>query len=396
MKLRAILLTLLLGGALLYYRHEEARGRFQEAEQWFLDFLVANARDTFTSKQSSQSNDVVIVEFRESEKEEFSAWPPAPLDYIMALKQIAPHEPEVVAFATPMKWSGAQVQFINQLRDRLVNVPSVVFAFELLPDAKKADADETDFFTHSLPTLGESEGGRGPALQFFSVTAIPDNALRPAAHFGFAVAATSDEVPMVATDGKRLVPSLAAQALTLFRHAPHSEQRLRFGNGARLSLGERFVVPLNDAGALRLNARVAVPKMNALELLTPDMGDETGQRIRGQLGKHKAIVFTLSASEAGSDQARALAQSLLLPSVSRAGNFVMWTAVALVCLLGCWQLRRQRLGALVFGFIVMIMLLLTHLLVFQVALVWWPPFAALAASLVSTIFCFLFPNKAAP
>lgn len=393
MKLRAILLTVLLGGALTYFQYENARGRFHEAEQWFLDFLVANARDTFTRNQPAHSDDVVIVEFREEDKAEFSAWPPAPLDYILALKQLAPHEPEVVVFTTPMKWSGEQSQFVKALRELLVPVPSVVFAFDISMETNKSNADEADFFASNVPSFGGSEGGGNPAQHFASVSALPDKALLPAAHFGFSVAPVNGALPMVATDGKRLVPSVTAQALTLFRHAPYSEQRLRFGNGARLSLGERFIVPLDESGALHLNEKLDVPKINALELMTPDLGDETGKQISDLLGKQKAVVFTISSTPAGSAQARALAQALSLPEVRRLSGGVVWCSAGAACLLGFLQLRRRRFGALVFGFALIVGVLLVSLLVFQSALLWWPPFAALSVAVTSTVFCFLFPNS---
>ncbi|WP_075088182.1 hypothetical protein [Verrucomicrobium spinosum] len=89
---RLILLLAAIGSSLAWLYVGGGRGQFPEVDPWYLDFLVANTRNKDSEASQSLSSDVVLVQFREDEKAEYSAWPPAPLDYIMAMKRIAHHE----------------------------------------------------------------------------------------------------------------------------------------------------------------------------------------------------------------------------------------------------------------------------------------------------------------
>src|ERR1022692_433060 len=123
MRLRAIILSALLCIAALVTLHEKGGERWRTGERLFLDFLVANARDQFEDVEIAPSTDVVFIEFNERDKAEFSAWPPAPLDYIMALKRIAPHEPDVVAFTDVLDWPKANAQFTSELQQLFLGFP---------------------------------------------------------------------------------------------------------------------------------------------------------------------------------------------------------------------------------------------------------------------------------
>jgi hypothetical protein len=200
-----------------------------------------------------------------------------------------------------------------------------------------------------------------------------------------------DAVPFVASEGRRLVPSLASQAVTLYRQVPYAAQRLRFGRGARLSLGEEFIIPLREDGRLPLKEKPRVPVVNALDLMVPDLGDEPAREMQKTLGKGKVVV--LGSGPEGMIHARAIATALAMPKVRRASVIVEWGLAAAACLFCLWQLRHRRMKALLAGAVAVIAGLGVSLLTFQSALVWCSPLAVLLALAVGTVFCFLWPAK---
>ena len=391
MKLRALILACLLGATFFWFHRERENGRFDEVEAGFLDFLVANARDRFEKEPLSPSDNVVLVEFREEDKTEFSAWPPAPIDYLMVLKKLVSHEPEVVAFAMPLAWQGGQEQFSNELKDSLVQFPSTVLGFSATANPPSiADPGPGDLEVKGLPSATDD------ASPSFSLTplGIPDRSLRTQMPLGFLSWILDDQQQqrdlLVARLGGQFIPSVAAQAAGLFGHVPFIEQRLRFGRGAGLYLGNDWFVPLSQNGS-------AIPKLsgepltvNALDLMTPDLGDDAGGENGKKLGKHKLVVLGITPSS-WSGQVRVAAWALALPRLHRADATADLIMASVVALLGFWQLRRRRFGALVSGFSLLVVGMLVCLVSFQSSLIWWSPIAAACLVATSTSFCFLWP-----
>ncbi len=397
MKARATTLFILLAVALGMFNLVEKRGRLQETKQWFLDFLVANARDKIEIRAKEDTKDVVLVQFDEKDRSEYSDWPPAPLDYIIALKRLYAHEPEVLAIAEPLRWDNADTQFISQLRQAMVPFPNVVLAFDISSEGAGMSVETGDFASNEMPALNCRDDGSKNVLVFTRVTSVPDKSLRVAVESGFTQLAhptienNLSIVPFVAFDGQHLVPSLAAQAVTLFRHVPYASQRIAFGAGARLSLGDEHMVPLAPNGALILDDKLKVPTINALDLMSPDIGDADSNRIRNTLGKKKIIV--ISTSNRGGIQARAIAQALSSPPLHRKPMTWDMGGAALACLIGFWQLHYRRIGAVTIGLFFALTSLIVSLLVFQSSLSWWSPIATMVVTCASTLFCLIWPKK---
>jgi hypothetical protein len=395
--MRIAILALLLAAGLGWFAFEQKRGKLKEAEEGFLDFLVANARATLTKNAPEESPDVVLVEFREQEKAEYIAWPPAPLDYIMMLKTLATHDPPVLVIAEPLRWEQTEAEFVTPLREALTRFRWVVLGYHLASDATEATPEQKEFAANDMPELPPAEGEQQHVPKFSRVSKLSDWSLRIASEDGFssltgdATAAKKDSVPFIATDGKRLVPSLEAQAVMLFRKSPYAAQRLRFGTGARLSLGDAFIIPLQNDGSLPVSDMPRVPVVNALELMVPDVDDETSNAVRASLGKGKVVVFGNGSN--AMLHARAIATALAMPEVRRAPDTVMWSFAGAACLFCLWQLRFRRFGALVAGVAAFVVGLGVCLLVFQSSLLWWPPLAAVLAIAIGTVFCFLWPAK---
>lgn len=398
MKVRAVILFILLAGVLSAYNIAEQNDIFRESKQWFLDFLVANARDKIEVRNAQTNNDVVLVQFDEKERDEYSAWPPAPLDYIIAIKRLSTHEPEVLAVVDPLRWDNADAQFVSQLRQTMLSFPFVVLGFDISSEGYGMNVENGDFASNEMPILKCSDDGSKNVLVFTRVTNVPDKGLRIAVQSGFTQLAhptidvASKHVPFVAFDGQHLVPSLSAQAVTLFRHVPYASQRIAFGAGARLSLGDEYMVPLDPTGALVLNDQIQVPTINALDLMSPDIGDADSNRIRNILGKNKIIVVSMS--KRGDTQARAIVQALSTPTLHRKRVLWDWGAAVAACLVAFWQLYFRRIGALVIGMLFSLSSLIFSLLVFQSSLAWWSPIASIVVICVSTLFCLIWTQKA--
>lgn len=397
MKARAITLFVLLAVALSGYKLAERKGHLQESTEWFLDFLVANARNKIEVRASADAKDVVLVQFNENDREEYSAWPPAPLDYIIALKRLYAHEPEVVAIVEPLRWDQADTQFVTQLRQAMVPFTSVVLGFDISSEGVGMTIENGDFASNEMPALKCRDDGSKYVLIFNRVTGVPDKGLRIAVQSGFShfshpgIASQPNKVPFVAFDGHHLVPSLAAQVVTLYRHVPYASQRIAFGAGARLSLGDEHMVPLDPSGALVIDDKLKVPTVNALELMSPDLGDADSNLTRNTLGKKKIVV--LSMSPRGVTQARAIAQALAAPSLERKPVVWDWLAAGLACLIGVWQLQYRRIGAVAIGLLFVLTSLIASLLVFQSSLAWWSPFASMTVTGTCTLFCLLWSRK---
>lgn len=396
MKPRAATLSLLIAASLIGLHLEQRRGGLHEAEQGFLDFLVANARSAFARQVPEQSPSVVLVEFREEDKAEFGAWPPAPLDYLMVLKRLQEHEPEVVAITEPLDWAQAEGEFLTQLRSAMVTFPSVVLGFALSSEGGAMTGDAADFAANEMPVLAAVGAGDGEVGTFSAVTRLPVAPLRIAAQTGFSLLQTkvplpTEAVPVVAGDGSRLVPSLVAQVVTLFQHVPYAAQRLRLGTGARLSLGDELMVPLNADGTMTLASKPQVPRVNALELIAPDVGDETARLVRQALGRHKVVI--LGTSALAGPQARAVASALAMPQIARAPSAADWGFAAAGCLMSFWLLRCSRMKALVSGFAMLVGGMAVCMVAFQSSLTWWSPWPALVAVTVGMLFCLVWPRR---
>lgn len=390
-----MVLTLLFGAALGAYGEMDRRGWVREAEQWFLGFLVANGRQAMEQNLPEVSEDVVLVKFDEKDREELGAWPPAALDWLMVMKRLVAYDPEVVVVVQPLRWEGAAAEFVKPLRESLLPFPSVVMGFDLAAGEGEMSPEAKEFLEKELPTLLGGEVG-GSAVRFTRVMEVPDRSLRMAVQTGFTSIDGVVEKPgrmlFVAGDGERLVPSLAAQAVTLFRRAPYSTMRMSFGAGARLSLADEFVVPLMPGGELVLGESPSVPVVDGLELMLPDLGDEVAERIAKVMGEGKAVVLSLD-EKVGMLQARAVARGLAMPMLNRLDRWVDGALAALAAVL-CYvgMLGRGRFGALIFGLVVLVAGTGLSLGFFQMQLVWWSPVLAFGLVAVSVLFCFVWPH----
>lgn len=394
MKLRPVMLAVVMAASVIFALSVKDGPRWNAAEDWYLDFLVANMRDRMENTEQSPAKDVVFIEFHEKDKAEFGAWPPAPIDYIMALKKLKRHEPDVLAFSDVLKWDNKNIQFIDELQQLLVGFSQVVMAF----GATTGTTAESGLVSEDreIPSMATIEGD-GTAAPKLSRLVFPDARLSRQMQLGFVATRldNKEDVPplLVGRADDKLVPSLAAQMIALQSHAPYLSQRLRFGLGAGLYLGDDRFIPLAQDGTVRPKLKNDVTRVNALDLLTPELDDAASKTLSDQLGKNKLIILGTSPSP-GEPHARLAAWALSLPRLKRAPEPVCWLVTLIAVLLTFRQLRHGRLGAVVFGIGVSAALLGAALVIFESSLRWCPPLMPVMVLLIGTLFCVIWPRKA--
>jgi hypothetical protein len=396
----ALLLVAVLVGHVMALRWSpEYQTRVRDLEQGFLDFLVANSQESFQKAVPESSADVVFIEYREEDKAEHEAWPPAPLDYFMLMKKLAPASPEVIAFVEPLSWESTDAQFIQQFREQLIPVPSVVLGFEVTSDAVEVSPEQREFMTARMPSFKAGASDPGAAtVTFKSVTRLPDKSLQIiGGELGVARVISSGEAlpahafPFVVSDGTHVVPSLAAQAVSRFRRMASSNLHLRFGTGGRLGLSDTHVVPLERGGTMKLQGKPAVPELDVLELLNQLADEATLAAMARTLGKGKVLV--IGSGDAARAQAQAIAQALAVPLLHRAPAWGDWTFAGVMALLSLWQFGRSRIKALLAGVLIAALAAIICMLTFQSSLWWWSPAPAAVVLATSTLFCFLWPRR---
>ncbi len=392
MRLRAGILSILLAGAAFFTLREKDGHRWAQGENLFLDFLIANTRDAFERTKIDPSPEVVVIEFNEKDKAEFSAWPPAPLDYIILLKRIAEHKPDVVVMGDVLKWDQPDVPFLGELQERFRQFPLVALAFGATINGATESPPVSE--NEDLPAFKFVQGDASSAKKLGSFI-MPDRQLRTQMELGFVIPyrGESEEHPLllVARAGDRLVPSLDAQMIALKEHTPYAEQRLRFGIGAGLHLGGRRFIPLSNDGSVKARLKSDPLHINAIDLLTPDLGDDAGRALAKKLGKHK-LIFLGARAEGAETPARVAAWALALPTLHRAPEWMEWLGAAVALLLAFVQLRFHRIGALAFSAGVLALGLAAAIVSFQSTLTWCAPHLALSFTLAGAVFCFLWPR----
>ncbi len=391
MILRPIMLAVVLAGSLIFALFEKGSTRWNTADGWCLDFLVANVRERLEKTVLTPAEDVVFIEFNEKDKAEFSAWPPAPIDYIMALKKLKPHEPDVLAFSDVLKWDNRDLQFVDELQQLLVGFSQVAMAFAATTGAIAESGLVSE--DKEVPSMASVEGDSTAAAKL-SRLVFPDARLSRQMQLGFVATRLDNavDVPLllVGRADSKLVPSLAAQMIALHSHAPYVSQRLRFGLGAGLYLGSDRFIPLAQDGIARPRLRGEVTRVNALDLLTPELDDETSKVLADKLGKNKLVILGTAPSP-GESHARLAAWVLALPLLKQAPDYVCWLVTLISVLLAAWQLRYGRWRAVIFGMCAFAALLGTAVVVFESSLRWCPPLLPVAVLLTSTLFCVIWP-----
>lgn len=389
--IRALLLLVLLASLGWWLDRGYQAGRFQKADEQFLDFLVANSRDRFEkAAPAGAESPVVLVKMRVADQQEYAGWPPRPLDWRMVFKGLQAFDPSVLVVPETLNWGNPPPEFTREAADALLPFPGVVLGIEAQLATDPAAPAFLGGLDDALPRF-EKTGGESKNVPVLGALIIaPDELLRRQAEIGVNLMRKNGDqilLPYVVQEGGRLRPTVLAQALARASGTPYLTHRLLLGPGAGAYLANGGFVPLLPDGEMTIDTKQAVPEVDALHLMTPDLAGAVTDADRRNLGRGKVIVIGTD-DDAGGGIARlhaqALARVLAMPRIQILPIHAQWIVWAFAAGAGFWLVFRvPRRKALVRGLGLIFAVLVICFLAFQSALIWCPltlPAALLAAS----------------
>jgi len=368
-----------------YLDREQRAGKFQQVDDMFLDFLVANARERLTQPDPKAVPEVVLVPMREEDRAEYAAWPPPPLDWQTVLKGLQPYDPAVLVVTTPLNWGRPAPDFIPAVAEALARFPSVVLGVE----AQLAAGQKTEVpvfmggLEEALPRFQRVVGDATLAPGLSALITAPEMTLRAQGELGLLGAVLvggSWHLPYAVQEGGTLLPTVLAQVLALQSRTPYALHRLRLGPGGGAYLSQGLFVPLEATGEVPVPTAAAVSTVNALNLMSGTLTDGTNAEDKTALGIAKIVVVGLDSEATGEVPrfarlyAQALAHILSLPRLSvlsQGGQWFAWGLAALGALGIVLRVRRDRAWRAGLGLI--FAALVASFLIFQTSLLWCPP-----------------------
>ena len=397
--IRALCLLLVLGALGYHLEREQSAGRFQQADDAFLDFLLANSRDRFSNSEGKVSDKVVFVRFREEDQNEYATWPPAPIDWQILLKALLPFEPDVLVIPTVLDWGVPPPEFVPQVGEALLPFPSVVLGVE----GREVSAQETSAtdaaVNDSFPTLTRFSGDpiTSPVQR---VVSAPADSIRRQMELGMVpgpLGIQAASTPFVLKMHDKTIPSLAMQALTRHTRTPYSLQRVRLGDGAGAHLGKGRYLPLTPDGSFALQSKSSVASINALDLMTGELADALSAEDRAELGRGKIVVLGIDTDQpqptVARIQAQVLGEALALPTLVTLGEIARWSVAGAAALVGLFLLRFRGGKALRTGLLLIFAALVISFVLFQSQLIWFPPTVPGALLAASALFSMLFGRR---
>ena len=380
--IRSTILLAILSSLAWWLHGEQSNGRFRQVDETFLDFLLANTRDDL-QPDPAKLDQVVMVSMRESDRAEYAAWPPAPLDYHMVLKAITLHDPEVLLITAPLTWPDPKPQFITELGAALAPLPHVILGAKSSPIP-----GDTSFVKDRLSMISHVTGTPSLLPALGSIDQAPEPSIARQCDAGLLTPAPS--IGHGFQSG--IAPSVEVQTIAHAMRVPFAQQRIHLGPGAGLHLGADFFLPLNNDGTFP-KTTVTVAEINALDLMTPGLSTDDSDPAKS-LGKGKIIVLGMS-DDLTRQRAAIVATALAMPRLqilSWIGQIIAWAIAALLALWLVWMPRTKALTrALIFLFLA----LTASYLAFQSFKMWCPP--AIPAALIAAggLFARLFGKSPA-
>lgn len=398
MWVRLFILSACLGATGWYLEREQRAGRFQHVDDFFLDFLVSNARDRLTQADSSQENPVVFISLRAEQKAEYAAWPVPPLDWQTILKGLHPFKPSVIVVPDPLFWGSPSPEFVPALGEALLSFTSVVLGVDAqLSQGAQTTSPFMGGIEDHLPRFQRLDGPLTSAPSFSALVTAPDSKLRAQCELGLAAVTSEGGLPYAFRVEDQLMPSVLAQALARYSGSPYAFHRLRLGPGAGAYLGQGLFVPLEIGGIVKGQPSTQVATVNALDLMSGGLADGLSAVDQAVLGKGKIIVIGSDHEVAGQApslarlHATALTHLLSLPRLKRLTQIQEWMAWGLSALVAFWiVLRVRRSRALHAGIALIFTALVVSFLVFQSNFLWCPPTLPAALIGVGAVVGFIF------
>ncbi|MCB1225060.1 MAG: hypothetical protein KDK99_04540 [Verrucomicrobiales bacterium] len=399
--LRTVVIWALLGGLVWYLEREQQVGRFQQVDEVFEDFLIANTRARFDLNAVQPSEDVVYVGWSPADAAEFSSWPPPPLDWQMLIQQLAAWHPEVLVVTTPLNWGQPHPDFVPAVKEALLPFQSVVLAVEgeLAEGAALEGGTFLGGLEERLPVFARQSGSDGAAAELRALVQPPDELLLPCGELGVTVGPETAQLygaAVVRSDGQRVwMPLLLGQVLSRLEKAPYANQRVRLGRGAGVHVGPERFVPLTEDGRVEIAEPTSAPgvrRINGLDLMVGDLAPTLALEDRAALEKARLIVVGLMGADApGPALAETLARIDALPRLQRLPLTAQWAVWCVAGLVGWWMVMRVRRGrALLVALGGIFAALTISYLVFESQGLWCPPTMPCAILLGAAFLTLLF------
>ena len=253
-KIQALLAVMVLVVGLFLMR-ESRLSPLDEVDKVFVDWLAAN------TARNLPSPPCVLVEINDSSLGDKHSWPWSPLDYAVFLRAVIDFSPEVIAIAPVLSWEDQQpgddqtrqLQFEHSLEEFILRTKSVVLGAELgfPPDPDVVPPlQPTPFFRHV-------RGDVTVLRQFTAIDREPEEEFRvaPQLALGFTNLPSRDEivrsVPLVFSYRGMVVPSFVLETVILALKITNDDVTVDLGSS--IDLGNRATIPIDAAGAMRID-----------------------------------------------------------------------------------------------------------------------------------------------
>jgi hypothetical protein len=251
-------------------------------EEDFINWLAANG----TGAQH-ESAPVTLIEINDTCMLNY-AWPWSPLNYALFLNAATEFQARAAAIEPVLSWEDQalspeqliqQPQFEKILHDAILRTPKLELGAELgFPE----DPDVLPAM-QPLPVLRDVTGETDSVPEYTVIQAEPGEDIRLTAALGFcnvpAVEPAARHAPLVFRYRGNIVTSFVLRALMLWNGVQPEDVQVRLGSEIRL--GDKLSIPINQAGAMRVDWQQPVDRVGFDDLVLAEDQLE---------GKHAPVV----------------------------------------------------------------------------------------------------------
>jgi CHASE2 domain len=345
------------------------------------------------------------------------AWPWTPLDYSLFAQAVLPFKPEVTAIDQMLDWEHLNVdsaerqklpQYEKILGDTLLQCPKLLLAAHLgWPD----DPQEIPPLQEA-PILRKVAGDLRAIPEWTVIERQPKEEFRLSATLGFTNVPFHrepiDTVPLVLRYRGEVVPSFVLQAVLMWAKLSPDDVSVKLG--AQIDLGDKLHIPIDAAGAMRVNfgtpkTRIGFDELllSAEQIAAKRKPQAPVDRLAGGIAllartDSPSRLLSLALRKDGSEGelfAAAIATIQEQSFLRRAPWWLDLALIAVVAVAGLW-IPRWRKGKVALGALGgLIIYVLGALAVLTTQHVWAPIVLPLGLALFVTLYRCATPNREA-
>lgn len=250
------MLAVLIVGVLLL---REARVQpLAGVEETFINWLAANGSGEHGAAP------VMLVEINDNCMVDYP-WPWTPLNYSAFLDGALQFHARVAAIEPVLTWvdeegltpeqAVQEQQYMKLLHNRILQTPKLELGAQLgFPEDPDVLPPQ-----QPLPVFRNVEGALDAVPEYTVIESEPGEDIRLTAKLGFAnvppTEATAQHAPLVFRYRGQVVPSFTLEAMMLWYGVVPEDVEVRIGSAIRL--GDKLTIPINEAGAMLVDWKVA-------------------------------------------------------------------------------------------------------------------------------------------